>query len=193
MYRYGSSKPQIFVLGNEFDFILSLFQLFYTFYALLSQESYGTFDSMMYSGIYCTVYFIEIYTITRISNTVIDEREKLSTFIHRRAYFDADSRFIQSVSWNESSAFSESENLRNSLQTQIQQLSLKAFCERPAISAMSFFIIDRSLVIGVCLWTLGDEFILQMTHKNWFTDWSHNRDVFSDTRSISIRSHEILC
>ncbi|XP_037042486.1 uncharacterized protein LOC119078875 [Bradysia coprophila] len=140
---YVGRIKRLFAVQITFELLISFLlitcALFYTFYALLSRESlatdndferlYGTFNSIMYSTINFTVYFIEIYTITCISNTVIGEAENLSTSIHKSVFSNADPRFIRSL----------------------QQLSLKTILEKPEISPMGLFLIDRSLVIGVCL------------------------------------------
>lgn len=84
-----------------------LLQLFYMFFALLpSQESDSYADRALWekpyeilnSLMYCFVHFTEIYTITCISTAVIEEDEKLSTYIHKSVFINADKRFIQSVS-----------------------------------------------------------------------------------------------
>lgn len=81
-------------------------QLFYIFYALISSTEFASeknavwdepFYEILNSAMYCIVYFIEIYTITFISNVVTDEVEKLSSHIHKVVFINPDKRFIQSV------------------------------------------------------------------------------------------------
>lgn len=73
------------------------------FFALLpSKESDDLFGEpafeILSSLMHCLVYSIEIYTIASITNAVIEEADKLSTYIHKSLFIEADKRFIRCVS-----------------------------------------------------------------------------------------------
>lgn len=89
-------------------FNFTLLQLFYMFYALLSQDDSDvsptspvwkvTFFEVANCVIYSLIFCLEIYNITFISHFVVEEADKLSAYIHRTVFFNADIRFIQCVS-----------------------------------------------------------------------------------------------